>query len=211
MQAKVSVTRVQRGVLGSVRMANNPISINLTGEENLKSLEFRQQYTVFKYIKSQVLKIMGQEFRELKPEAESFRVLTFNLRVILDEGNHLGAVLLASLSAFYLWATTQQFILADSDFVQNWGKSIQFPVVYWEPPASSSDKEGLLLVDPTYKEEQVGGSIWVYLISETGQSLFRNGGSTLPSGLSLVKDDGKGQKWREWILQGTNASNSLVL
>lgn len=192
-------------------MASNPIVINLTGEENLKSLEFRQQYTVFKYIKSQVLKIMGQEFRELKPEADSFRVLTFSIRVIMDEGNHLGAVLLSALSAFYLWVTTQQFTFEDKLQGQDWGKSIPFPVVFWEAPASSAQKEGQLFVDPTYKEEQVGGSIWVFLISETGQSVFRNGGSTLPSGLTLMTDDGKGAKWRSWILQGETSAKNLEL
>lgn len=211
VQAKVTVSRVQRGVFGSARMASNPITISLTGEENLKSSEFRQQYTVFKYIRGQVLKMMGSEFKELKPEADSFRVLSFNVRVLMDEGNHLGAVLLSSLSAFYFWVTTQQFILEDGFFSQDWGKSIPFPMVYWEPPASSSGKEGQLFVDPTFKEEQVGGSMWVFLTSETGQSLFRNGGSTLPTGLTLMTDDGKGKKWREWVLQGTSATSSIEL
>lgn len=207
----MTVNRVYRGVLGSVRSANNPVVINLTGEENLKEKEFTQQYTVFKYLKAQVLKTMGAEFKELKPEADSFRTLTFSLRVILDEGNHLGAVLLASLSAFYLWATTQQFLLEDGISTEDWVKSMSFPVVCWEPPSNSAKTEGQLFNDPTYKEEAVGGSLWIYLISETGQSLFRNGGGTLPSGLTLMKDDGKGKLWREWVAQGKDAPSSLSL
>lgn len=211
VQAKVAVNRVFRGVLGSVRSANNPIIINLTGEENLKGKEFTQQYTVFKYLKAQVLKTMGAEFKELKPEADSFRTLTFSLRVILDEGNHLGAVLLASLSAFYFWATTQQFLLEDGLSSDDWVKSMPFPIICWEPPATSAKAEGQLIMDPTFKEEAVGGSLWIYLISETGQSLFRNGGGTLPSGLSLMTDDGKGKRWRQWVSQGKDAPQSLNL
>ncbi len=164
-----------------------------------------------KYLRSQVLKHMGAEFRELKPEAESFRTITFSIRAIMDEGNHVAAVLLAGLSAFFLWLTTQQFLLEDKAEGQDWIKSVPYPVVLWEPPSTVADVEGKLFVDPSYKEEQTGGSLWIYLISETGQSLFRSGGSVLPSGLTLYKNDQPGRKWREWIHAGKDASCFLVL
>lgn len=211
VEAKVTINKVFRGVLGSVRSANNPIVVNLSGEENLKSGEFSHQYTTMKYLRSQVLKHMGAEFRELKPEAESFRTITFSIRAIMDEGNHVAAVLLAGLSAFFLWLTTQQFLLEEKTEGQDWIKSVPYPVVAWEPPSTVADVEGKLFVDPSYKEEQTGGSLWIYLISETGQSLFRSGGSVLPSGLSLHKNDQPGRKWRDWIQAGKDAPSFLVL
>ena len=211
VEAKVAVNKVFRGVLGSVRSANNPIVVNLSGEENLKSGEFSHQFTTMKYLRSQVLKHMGAEFRELKPEADSFRTLTFNIRVILDEGNHLAAVLLAGITAFFLWLTTQQFLLEEKIEGKDWIKTIPFPVVLWEPPNATGDVEGKLFLDPTTKEESIGGSLWIYLISESGQSLFRSGGSVLPTGLSLYKDDGKGKKWRQWIEQGKDSPSTLTL
>lgn len=211
VEAKVTVNKVFRGVLGSVRSANNPIQINLTGEENLKAAQFTHQYTIMKYIRSQVLKHMGAEFRELKPEADSFRTLTFNIRVIMDEGNHVAGVLLGGLTVFFLWLTTQQFLLEEKLETQEWIKSVPYPVVLWEPPNSTAEIEGKLLLDPSSKEEQIGGSLWIYLISETGQSLFRSGGSVLPSGLSLYKGDHRGDKWREWIQAGKEAPNTLSL
>lgn len=211
VEAKVTINRMLRGVLGSVRSANNPITVNFSGDENLKSGEFSHQYTIMKYLRSQVLKHMGAEFRELKPEAESFRTLTFSIRVIMDEGNHVAALLLAGLTTFFLWLTTQQFMLEEKIEDKDWIKSVPFPVVLWEPPSTASQVEGKLFLDPSSKEELIGGSLWIYLISETGQSLFRSGGSVLPSGLSLHQDDNKGKKWRNWIQGGKDSSNALVL
>ena len=211
VESKITINKVFRGVLGSVRSANNPIVVNLSGEENLKSGEFSHQFTIMKYIRGQVLKHIGAEFRELKPEAESFRTITFSIRVILDEGNHVQAVLLAGLSSFYLWLTTQQFMIEEKPEGQDWINSLPFPVVLWEPPSTSTDVEGKLFLDPTTKEENVGGSLWIYLVSENGQSLFRSGGSVLSSGLTLLKDDGRGKHWRNWITEGKEGSATLKL
>lgn len=211
VQAKVTVNKVLRGIFGSVRSANNPIVINLTGEENLKSGEFSQPYTVTKYLRSQVLKTMGSEFKELKPESDSFRTINFNLRVILDDGNHLGAVLLGGLTAFFLWASTQQTEVEESFSSNMLPKSLPFPIVCWEAPGSSSAGEGKLFIDPSYKEELIGGSFWVYLVTETGQSLFRTGGTVLTTELSLYKGDDRGQKWREWIRKGKDGAETLQL
>lgn len=210
VEAKLSVNKVFRGVLGSVRSANNPIVVNLTGEENLKAEKFTHQYTIMKYIKSQVLKHMGAEFRELKPEADSFRTLNFSIRVIMDEGNHVAGALLASLSTFFFWLTTQQFMLEEKHD-HDWIKSAPYPVVLWEPPATSQETDGKLFMDPTSKEESIGGSLWIYLISETGQSLFRSGGSVLPSGLKLYSGQHSGAKWREWLAKGKDAPLTLTL
>lgn len=185
--------------------------INFTGEENLKGGAFTHQYTIMKYLRSQVLKHMGAEFRELKPEADSFRTLTFNIRVIMDEGNHVAGVLLGGLTVFFFWLTTQQFLLDEKLEGNDWTKQVPFPVVLWEPPHSSSEVEGKLFLDPSFKEEQIGGSLWIYLISESGQSLFRSGGSVLPSGLTLYKGEHQGNKWRDWIQAGKDAQGSLIL
>ena len=151
VESKITINKVFRGVLGSVRSANNPIVVNLSGEENLKSGEFSHQFTIMKYIRGQVLKHIGAEFRELKPEAESFRTITFSIRVILDEGNHVQAVLLAGLSSFYLWLTTQQFMIEEKPEGQDWINSLPFPVVLWEPPSTSTDVEGKLFLEKLAK------------------------------------------------------------
>lgn len=104
VQATLTATTVQRGVFGSNRSAERPIVINMTGEENLKGSEFYQPYTISKFLRNQILKMMGEEFRELKPEKETFITLTMNLRLILDDGNHIGALLLGGLTVLYLYA-----------------------------------------------------------------------------------------------------------
>ena len=98
---------MQRGVLGSARSAQNPITINFSGEENLKGQEVYQPFTLARFIRNQVLKVMGEEFRELKPEKDTFTTLNFSIRLLLDDGNHAGAFLLAGLTCFYIYLNQQ--------------------------------------------------------------------------------------------------------
>ncbi len=102
-QASFSANQCQRGVLGSARSAQNPITINFTGDDNLKGQEFYQPFTLARFIKNQVLKTMGDEFKELRPEKDTFTTLNFDIRLLLDDGNHAGAFLISALTCFYIY------------------------------------------------------------------------------------------------------------
>lgn len=46
---------------------------------------------------------MGDEFKELRPEKDTFTTLNFDIRLLLDDGNHAGAFLMAGLTCFYIY------------------------------------------------------------------------------------------------------------
>lgn len=102
VHAVLKYQNVQRGVFGSSRLAQQPIVINFEGETNLKGGSFSNSETIARFIRSQVLHIRGEQFKELRPEQETFPTLNFTLRLLVDDGNHMGALMAAGLTALYL-------------------------------------------------------------------------------------------------------------
>ena len=181
IQASLAAARVQRGVFGSVKSAQNPISINMMGQENLKSDAISQEHTIAKFIRSQVLRLMGEEFRELRPEQESFPTLTFNLRLLMDDGNHVQAYLLAGLTVLYLHVN---YLQAQEDFR---AQPLAQPLDYYFPLCVILiDQECTLrspdiFCDPAWEEEQVSKN-WILFIQKIGSGsycVYKPGGETV--------------------------------
>lgn len=181
VQASLVAARVQRGVFGSAKSAQNPISVNLRGEENLKADAIYQQHTIAKFIRSQTLRLLGEEFRELRPEQESFPTLAFNLRLLMDDGNHVQAFLLAGLAALYLHVN---YLRAQEDFEP---ESLAEPIDYYFPLSvilvdqECSFDSPDIFCDPSWEEEQVSKN-WILFIQKIASGsycVYKPGGETV--------------------------------
>lgn len=183
IQASLKASRVQRGVFGSIKSAQNPITISLKGSENLKGEEVNQEYTICKFIRSQVLRILGDEFRELRPEQDSFPTLSITLRLLMDDGNHVQAYLLAGLTAFYLYVRNLQ----DDEEVR--GSRPLDEVDYYFPLCVTLLNQECrsmftvdILCDPTWQEEQISKNwiLFMQRIDSGSYCVYKPGGETVP-------------------------------
>lgn len=74
----LKMTNVQKGIFGSQKSAQNPVTVNLRGEENIKKGIIEFQYTLIKFITNQIVRAYPEEFKELKPDVDTFKVTGSN-------------------------------------------------------------------------------------------------------------------------------------
>jgi hypothetical protein len=166
VQASLKAITVQRGVFGSMRAAQQPITINISGEENLKVGEsFKTQYTLHQFIRKEVMRLRGKEFAELRPEKDTFPTLTFNLRLLMDEGNHQIALLLAAFALIYIHTNelkSRHISSMDNELSTESEQSVYFPWGLWI-------RESEVWIDPSWREEIGGGAplLWMQKISHS--------------------------------------------
>lgn len=148
-----------------MRAAQQPVNINITGHENLKVGDsFKTQYTMHQFIRKEVMRLRGKEFAELRPEKETFPTLTFNLRLLLDDGNHQTALLLAAFALLYIH--TNQLKSKHVESMENELSAEVEDAVYF--PWGLWIRETEVWVDPSWREEQGGGAplTWMQKVSQ---------------------------------------------
>ena len=149
-----------------MRAAQQPVTINISGQENLKNTEtFKTQYTLHQFIRKEVMRLRGKEFAELRPEKETFPTLTFNLRLLLDEGNHQTALLLSALAMLYIHTNelkSKHTSSMENELEIEPDQFVYFPWGLWI-------RETEVWIDPSWREEIGGGAplSWMQKLSPT--------------------------------------------
>lgn len=97
----LKVKKIKKGVWGIQREIENPISVQITGEENYGSPESKSNSIVY-HIMEIYKEYLPDVVDNVKPDEVEFETIELSMRLSIDMGNKSEAYFLAALIPLYM-------------------------------------------------------------------------------------------------------------